>query len=431
MFNVVELIRKKRDGVPLDSHELKFIIDGYLQGTTADYQMSALLMAICIRGMNHREKMTLTELMLHSGEILTWPKHFFTVDKHSTGGVGDKTSLVLAPLVASFGIPVPMIAGRGLGHTGGTLDKLESITGFNVNLTLKEFQKQIESLGCAIIGQTKEICPADKKLYALRDVSGTVESIPLICSSIMSKKLAAGASALILDVKFGSGAFMHDYDTAKELALQLIEIGEAKKVKIRALLTSMNQPLGLFAGNSLEVEECRRILKGEKVRNTYELTIELAAHMIFAGGKASSITEARKLAENNLSNGKAWDLYVKMCEAQGGNADEKFKSAPFVRTLTAKQDGFLQSVDVEHIGWLLVELGAGRHSLADTIDHRAGIETHVFIGDSVTAGQPLATVHAKDEKSALSAIEKLKKCFVLNSEKTHPDTLIREVLTHE
>lgn len=429
MFNVVELIRKKRDGISLDSHELKFIIDGYIHGSTTDYQMSALLMAICIRGMSHREKMTFTELMLHSGEILTWPKNFFPVDKHSTGGVGDKTSLVLAPLVASFDIPVPMIAGRGLGHTGGTLDKLESMTGFNVSLSLKEFQQQIQELGCCIIGQTKEICPADKKLYALRDVTGTVESIPLICGSIMSKKLAEGLSGLVLDVKFGSGAFMKDYEKAKDLALQLAEIGREKKVNVHAVLTSMNQPLGPFAGNSLEVEECRRILKGEKIRGTYELTIELAAHMIFIAKKASSLEEGRSMAATNLANGKAWQLFIKMCSAQGANAEQAFEPAPFIRTLTSKKEGFLQSVDVEAIGWILVDLGAGRRTLIDKIDHRVGIETHVVIGDFVAHDQPIVTVHAKDEKNGLMALEKLKKSFVLGPEKSHADNLISEVFS--
>ena len=429
MYNVVELIRKKRDGISLDSHELKFLIDGYVQGTTTDYQMSALLMAICIRGMNHREKMTFTELMLHSGEVLTWPKGFFPVDKHSTGGVGDKTSLVLAPLVASFGIPVPMVAGRGLGHTGGTLDKLESMKGFTVGLSLKQFQQQIESIGCSIIGQTQEICPADKKLYALRDVTGTVESIPLICGSIMSKKLAEGLSGLVLDVKFGSGAFMKDFGMAKDLALQLAEIGRDKKVNVHALLTSMNQPLGPFAGNSLEVEECRRILKGEKVRGTYDLTVELAAHMIFIGKKSSSLEEARTMAAENLRNGKAWDLYIKLCAAQGGNAEEDFESAPVIRPLTAKKEGYLKSVDVENLGWVLVDLGAGRRTLTDKIDHRVGIETHVVIGDKISQDQPIVSVHAKDEKSALMAIEKLKKSFVMSPEKADPDILIREVCT--
>lgn len=429
MFNVVELIRKKRDGSPLHADELKFLIDGYVNGTTTDYQMSAYLMAVCLRGMNQVEKLTFTDLMLKSGKILSWPAELKPVDKHSTGGVGDKTSLILAPLVASFGIPVPMIAGRGLGHTGGTLDKLESITGFNVSLSLSDFQKQVQNIGCAIIGQTAEICPADKKLYALRDVTGTIDSIPLICGSIMSKKLAEGLAGLILDVKYGSGAFMKGYAQARDLALQLAEIGQNSGMKVRALLTSMNQPLGPFAGNSLEIEECRRILKGEEVRGTYELTVELAAHMIFVGGKSENVFEARKMAMDNLSNGKAWDYFVKMCSTQGANAEQKFEAAPYIKTVEVEEHGYLSSVDVESIGWTLVDLGAGRRILTDKIDHRVGMETHVSIGDEVQKGQPLVTIHARDEATYLTAARKLKKAFVISHEKAHADTLISEVIT--
>lgn len=429
MYNVVELIRKKRDGIPLHADELKFLVEGYTLGTTTDYQMSAFLMAVCFRGMSHEEKMAFTNFMLNSGRILTWPHGFKAVDKHSTGGVGDKTSLVLAPLVASFDIPVPMIAGRGLGHTGGTLDKLESLKGFNVGLSLAEFQKQIQTVGCSIIGQTAEICPADKKLYALRDVTGTVESIPLICGSIMSKKLAEGLAGLILDVKFGSGAFMKSYAQARDLALQLAQIGQEAGLKVHALLTSMNQPLGPFSGNSLEVEECRRILKGEKIRGTYDLTVELAAHMIFVGGKAANPVEARDLAKAHLANGKAWNYFVKMCDAQGADAEQVFEKAPVIKTLLAEDEGYLERVDVERIGWVLVDLGAGRRVLTDKIDHRSGVETHVVIGDSISRGQPIVTVHANSEASATTALAKLKKSFVITSKKTHPDTLISEVFT--
>lgn len=428
MMNAVELIRKKRDGIPLYAAELKFLIDGYVKGTTPDYQMASYLMAVCLRGMNHEEKMTFTDLMLHSGEVLSWPG-LKPVDKHSTGGVGDKTSLVLAPLVASFGIAVPMIAGRGLGHTGGTLDKLESLTGFNVGLSLKEFQQQVKTVGCSIIGQTAEICPADKKLYALRDVTGTVESIPLICGSIMSKKLAEGLCGLVLDVKYGSGAFMKGYPQARDLALQLAGIGQEAGMKVRALLTSMNQPLGPFAGNSLEVEECRRILKGESIRGTYELTIELAAHMIFIGGKSENVFEARKMAQENLSNGKAWDYFVKMCVAQGADPEQKFEAAPKIQPVLAEEDGYLKSVDVENIGWALVDLGAGRRVLTDKIDHRVGIETHVLIGDAVKKGQPIVTIHGRDDDTIALVARKLKKAFVISEEKSHPDTLISEVFT--
>ncbi|MEK7358593.1 MAG: thymidine phosphorylase, partial [Bdellovibrionota bacterium] len=395
-----ELIKKKRNGGVHSFDELKFLVDSYTTGALPDYQMAAWLMSVYFAGMTPAETAAYTEVMLHSGRVLDFSRLGLAVDKHSTGGVGAKTSMILAPLVAAAGVPVPMIAGRGLGHTGGTLDKLESIPGFSVGLTLDQFERQVEKIGVAIIGQTAEICPADKKIYALRDVTATVESYPLICGSIMSKKLAEGIGALVLDVKFGNGAFMKTLGHADELASKLIEIGAAHGKRVAALLTSVNEPLGRFVGNSLEIAECVAIMKGESFgghapnafADTRELTLALAGHMIWLGKKASSANEGVAIARKLLESGHAFAKFEEMCRAQGGRLAE-LPMAKNRAEVLASADGFVSEFDTEKIGYAALALGAGRAKASDQVDPTAGLEIHRKLGDEVRKGERMVTLH--------------------------------------
>jgi pyrimidine-nucleoside phosphorylase len=409
-FLPAELIKKKRNGLTHSKDEIRFMIDGFTGGLIPDYQMSAWLMAVYFSGMNPSETADLTEAMLHSGHVLDFsglgkP----AIDKHSTGGVGDKTSMILAPIVAAAGVPVPMIAGRGLGHTGGTLDKLEAIPGFRIDLSLEEFQKQVAEVGCAIIGQTKEICPADKKIYALRDVTATVESLPLICASIMSKKIAEGIDGLVLDVKHGTGAFMKTAEAAETLADKLMEIGRAHGKKVAALITSMDEPLGRFIGNSLEMGECFAILKNEPYlgrppgdfRDTRELSLELAGMMIWLGGRATSAEDGVRIATETLDSGRAWEMFEKICRIQGGNPDALPVAARKVDIL-CENEGFVAGFDTEKIGLAAIVLGAGRLKTTDLIDPSAGIEVHVKLGDRVKKGDRLFTLYENCAEGAHS-----------------------------
>jgi len=399
-FFAAELIKKKRAGLAHDYAELDFLVNGFVRGEIPEYQMSAWLMSVYFRGMNPSETALLTQLMLESGRQLDFSKLGRpAVDKHSTGGVGDKTSLILAPLVAAAGVPVPMIAGRGLGHTGGTLDKLEAIPGFRIGLSLDEFQRQVAVFGTAMIGQTAEICPADKKIYALRDVTATVESLPLICASIMSKKLAEGISGLVLDVKHGSGAFMKTPEQAEELARKLIEIGSHHRKKVVALLTTMDQPLGCFIGNSVEVGECLAILRGEAYlgrpvedfADTRELTLRLAAEMLNLGGVARSPEEGYQQAVELLESGAAYEKFVEMCRLQGGDLS-RLPEPEVRRTVRASSSGFVGAFDTEKLGLASIALGAGRLKVSDVIDPVAGLEVHKKLGESVNAGDVLFTM---------------------------------------
>ena len=352
------------------------------------------------------------------------------IDKHSTGGVGDKTSLILGPIVAAAGIAVPMISGRGLGHTGGTLDKLESIPGFVARLPEEKFKSMVEKLGLCFMGQTDKICPADKKIYSLRDVTGTIESVPLICASIMSKKLAEGIDALVLDVKFGSGAFMKTLEKAEDLAKRLVDIGTRAGKNTRALLTGMKQPLGKFVGNSLEVSECLAILRGEKeaeFEDTRELSLELAAHMLELGGKAKSILEARALAETLITSGRAMEKFEEVCRAHGGDL-KSLPRPPAQETLTARNSGFLYSYDVEQVGLASLSLGAGRKAASDKIDPVAGIKIHRKIGHSVTRGEPLFTLFAGDSSKFAGAQDRLFKAVSIREEKPAKSALIAKIL---
>jgi len=398
-MRAVDLIRRKRDSGELTREEIEELIAAYSRGDVPDYQMSAWLMAVVLRGMTRPEIAALTEAMLHSGRVLDFSDlSGRKVDKHSTGGVGDKTSLVIAPIVAAGGLKVPMISGRGLGHSGGTLDKLESIPGFNVNLSLADFRRVLETCGCALIGQTAEIAPADKKIYALRDVTGTVESSALICASIMSKKLAEGIDALVLDVKTGSGAFMKKLDDAANLAELLVETGKRMGKKVVALLTDMNQPLGRQAGNAMEVTESIEVLSGAGPADLRDLCLELAAWMFFLGERVKTVEEGKKLSTDLIVSGHAREKFREIVGLQGGDAaviDDPRRLAHARQTLdvTSPADGFIAATQCEQLGTACVVLGGGREKKEDAIDPAVGLEFHKRIGDAVTRGEPLCTLH--------------------------------------
>src|SRR5215472_12784461 len=398
-MRLVDLIRKKRDGQELSVAEIEFIVRGYTAGELPDYQISSWLMAVLLKGMTRAETAALTQAMLHSGEVLAWndlPRK--KVDKHSTGGVGDKTSLILAPIVAAGDLLVPMISGRGLGHTGGTLDKLESIPGFNVNLSAAEMHKVLAACGACMIGQTATIVPADKKMYALRDVTGTVESPALICASIMSKKLAEGIDALVIDVKIGSGAFMKQEASAAHLAQLMVETGERMGKKVVALLTDMDQPLGSAVGNALEVIECVDVLKGGGPDDLKNLTLELSAWMFYLGARTRSVVEARKLSQALIASWAAFKKFAEMVRLQGGDERvlEKTALLPTARnTMDVKSaaGGCVTRMDCEKIGLASLVLGGGRSTKEDVIDPAVGVMVRKKIGDKVAVGETLCTLH--------------------------------------
>ena len=408
-FRAIDVIRKKRDGIEMSRSEIEGLVNAYTKGDIPDYQVSAWLMAVVLKGMTRPETAALTDAMLRSGDVLdlsALPAK--KVDKHSTGGVGDKTSLVLAPLAAAAGLVVPMISGRGLGHTGGTLDKLEAIPGFNVNLPVAEFRRVLEICGCAMIGQTAEIAPADRKLYALRDVTGTVESPYLICASIMSKKLAEGIDALVLDVKTGSGAFMKNEKDAVFLAELMVETGERMGKQVVALITDMDQPLGNMIGNALEVVECMEVLRGGGPQDLRDLCLELAAWMLHLGGVAGSVAEGKKRSAELISSGKALDKFRQMVELQGGDTRviddaKRLPQAQHTMQVKISKSGFVASMQCEQIGTACVILGGGRERKEDSVDPAVGVVLHKKVGDRVTAGESLATVHYNSEAKAVRA----------------------------
>jgi len=419
------VIRRKRDGIELSVEELKGFFTAFAEGRLPEYQMAAFLMATCFRGLTPVELRTLVDLIINSGVRLDFseiegPK----IDKHSTGGVGDKVSLVLAPLVASLGVTVPMMSGRGLGHSGGTVDKLESIPGFNVQPGLDAFRQQLERIGCALITQTDQITPLDKKLYALRDVSGTVESIPLIASSIMSKKIAEGIDGLVLDVKRGNGAFLPELDQSLTLAQTMISIGEMYGKQTVALLTAMDRPLGHAVGNAIEVEESIHVLRGEGPSDLKEVTVALAVEMLLLAGWADA-RQARADLEGALADGRAATKFQQIIEAQGGNpavVDDPalLPQAQVRHVLEAKADGWIEAMDVRAIGDAAVQLGAGRATLDAVIDHSVGFLITAKTGDRIVRGQPIASVFATDESSAALAIEALHAAITVSDETPAP-----------
>jgi pyrimidine-nucleoside phosphorylase len=437
-FRVIDLIRKKRDGGALTAAEIGYLVNGCTQGSIPDYQMAAWLMAVVLRGMTREETAALTHAMLHSGEVLDLS--FLPakkVDKHSTGGVGDKSSLVLAPLVAAGGLYVPMISGRGLGHTGGTLDKLESIPGFRVGLAVPEFHRVLKACGCCMIGQTEMIAPADRKLYALRDVTGTVESPYLICASIMSKKLAEGTDALVLDVKTGSGAFMKKEEDAVFLAELMVETGERMGKQMVALITDMNQPLGRMVGNALEVQECIAILHGGGPADLRDLCLELAAWMLYLGGASKTIAQGKQMSEQIIASGKAFERFRQMVELQGGDISaiddpSRLPSADHRVDVPSPKAGFVTAIACEQVGTACVILGGGRERKEDSVDPAVGIVVHKKIGDKVSAGESMCTIHCHSDAQAARAKTLLLESYqIAAAAPAHKPSLVHRVIHQE
>ena len=433
-MNPVEIIKLKRNNFPLSKLQIEYFIEGYLSGEVTEYQMSAFLMAVYFNDMNEEETFHLTEIMLHSGEtidlsFLDLPK----VDKHSTGGVGDKTSLILAPLVASCGIAVPMISGRGLGHTGGTLDKLESIPGFNVNYSIKDFKKIISEIGVVLIGQTSELAPADKRIYALRDVTATVECIPLITSSIMSKKLAEGADGIVFDVKIGNGANLPDKDKSIELAKKLISTSKKFGKKAIAVLSDMEQPLGNKIGNWLEVEECIEIMNGAIIPDLYKLNNVLSGAMIYLGGKANSISEGEKIAGEKLMDKSAYKKFMEIVRVQNGDEAyikdwANYKRPKFKKDIVADEDGFISEMTAVDFGYSAIELGCGRKKVDDSIDYLSGIILHKKKGNEVRKGDLICELFAENEQKLSSGEKRLKGAVKISKNKTDSVNLIIDIL---
>jgi pyrimidine-nucleoside phosphorylase len=411
-MRAVDIIQAKRDGRALTTAEIRFFVDGVTAGTLPDYQASSLLMAIFLRGMTTEETASLTDAMVHSGVRVDLSDiSGVKVDKHSTGGVGDKTSLILAPLAAACGVPVPMMSGRGLGHTGGTLDKLESIPGFRVNLSLDEMKAALSKTGCAMIGQTAQIAPADKKLYALRDVTGTVESIPLISASIMSKKIAEGIDALVLDVKTGSGAFMKTEADSRLLAESLVAIGNASGVRTEAIITAMETPLGRAVGNALEVVECVEVLKGNGPQDLIDVSVELTARMLVLGRVADDLPAARQQVQRAIASGAGLDRFRQIIEMQSGDPKvvDDYGRLPHVSdrwNVVASRDGFVTALNAELVGRASVVLGAGRDRVEDPVDPAVGVMLIARPGDAVRAGDPVLELHFRDS-ARLEAAKRL------------------------
>ena len=433
-MRAVDIIRKKRDAGELTREEIEFLIRGATDDSVPDYQLAAWLMAVVWRGMSQAELAALTEAMLHSGQVLDLSDvPGVKVDKHSTGGVGDKTSLVIAPIVAAAGLPVPMISGRGLGHTGGTLDKLEAIPGFNVNLSLADFRRVLKECGCALIGQTPEIAPADKKLYSLRDVTATVESPYLICASIMSKKLAEGIDALVLDVKTGDGAFMKKEADAVYLAELMVETGKRMGKKIVALITDMEQPLGRKVGNALEVEECLEMLAGGGPEDLRELCLDLSAWMLTLGGKCKKVSQGREIAAEMISNGRARDKFREIIRLQGGDAgvvDDPGrlpKAKQMAKAFTMKA-GYITAIRCEHVGIASMLLGGGREKKEDSVDPAVGVVLEKKVGDEVKAGSALCTIHFNSEERKGEALAMLGMSFVIGPKKPAARPLVRRII---
>ena len=432
LFNPVDVIITKREKGTLASQDIQRLIEAYTKGEVYDYQMSAFLMASFLNGLDGDETAALTHAMLHSGTVLDLSEiPGIKVDKHSTGGVGDKISLILAPIVASCGVPVPMISGRGLGHSGGTLDKLESIPGFNVILDIPSYRDQLAALGIVMIGQTAEIAPADRKLYALRDVTGTVECIPLIASSIMSKKLAEGIDALVLDVKCGQGAFMKNEEDAIRLAETLIDLGVSFGKSVVAWITAMEQPLGHAVGNWVEVAESIRCLQGESIEDVMQLTYTLASEMIVLGGVAADLDSARLMAIEAVATGRAFEMFVRLVEAQGGDVDavvnpDQSPKATTVHECYAQEEheGFVAALNAYEIGKAALYLGAGRMSKEATVDPTAGIVIEKKVGDSVRKGDLLATLYTSREVDVEWVSQKIGEAYTFSPTSTVQETLL-------
>lgn len=433
-MRAIEIIRKKRDGCELTREEIAFIVHSYTRDEIPDYQVAAFLMAVFFRGMSAAETQALTEEIMRSGEVIDLSDlPGYKVDKHSTGGVGDKTSLVLAPLAAAAGVIVPMISGRGLAHTGGTLDKLESIPGFRVDLSIEEFRNTLRKSGLALAGQTNEITPADRKIYALRDVTATVDSIPLITASIMSKKLAEGIDGLILDVKVGNGAFMKTMDHACNLGETLVNTGQRMGKRVAALITDMNQPLGRCIGNSLEVIEAIETLKGRGPADLTELSVELAAYMLLLAQPSSEFDEARQKIRELIASGAGLEKFREVIELQGGNPGviDFYSELPLARlrrAVGAPRDGCITQINTEQIGRAVMEMGGGRARVDSKIDHGVGIELCAKLGDWVKAGDPLCFIHAQTEEQEQAARLRILQAYCIDDSSPRLEPLVKAVI---
>ena len=429
-MNIIDIIAKKRDGKELETDEINYFITEYTQNRIEDYQAAALIMAIYINGMNYRETKDLTIAMANSGDILDLSElGTNVVDKHSTGGVGDKVTIVLAPLIASLGIPVAKMSGRGLGYTGGTADKIEAIPGYNTGISEREFINNVKNIGISLITQTLNLAPADKKIYALRDTIACTESIPLIASSIMSKKIASGANKIVLDVTCGFGAFMKNINDARELSKTMIEIGNLANREIVCVITNMSEPLGFAIGNCLEIIEAIEFLKGNMPEDLKQVVLELGAYMVKLAGKGENINENKKMLLENIKNGKAYNKFIELVQNQGGDIEyvkdtSKFEKAPIVKELFSNNEGYVEQINAEKIGKLSCNLGAGRKSKKDKIDLSVGIVLNKKIGDFVNRGDKLATIYANNMEKALETEKELLKTYKIGKEKIIENTII-------
>lgn len=433
-MRAIEIIEKVRDRIPCSQEELVFFVNGIADGSIPDYQVAAWAMAVLLNGLTPRETTDLTLAMANSGETIDLSDVVeIAVDKHSTGGVGDKTTLVVEPLVAACGLPVGKMSGRGLGFSGGTLDKLESIPGYRTDLSKEEFIHQLKTLGIVLTGQTGDLAPADGKLYALRDVTGTVQSIPLIASSVMSKKIAAGAQAIVLDVKVGHGAFMKNIQEARELSRLMVDIGKLSGRKVAALLSDMNQPLGVAVGNALEVKEAIDTLHGSGPADFLEHCLVVASHLLTLGGKAENLDEARSIAQKKLSDGSAWEMFRKLITAQGGDVSyvdqpEKLPVAPIIEMVYATADGNIAEINARVVGETSVIMGAGRAKKGDKIDFAVGFRILHKVGDTVNKGDPLFEIHARTPESMKYAKEEILSAFSWSTEPVQPLPLFYDVI---
>ena len=434
-MRMYDLILKKRQGNTLTKEEIQWMIREYTDGKIPDYQMSAMMMAVCFQGLDKEETYELTMAMAQSGEMLDLSGiEGVKVDKHSTGGVGDKTSLALTPIVASLGIPVAKMSGRGLGHTGGTIDKLESIPGFSTQLTDEQFEEQVNTIGVSIMGQTKDLAPADKLLYALRDVTATVDQISLIASSIMSKKLAAGADAILLDVKTGSGAFMKEESEAVKLAQEMVDIGKSAGRKMTAVITNMDEPLGMAVGNILEVKEAIDTLKGNGPKDFTELVETLASHMLILGGIAEKFDEALSMVRGAVRDGKALDKFKQFVSAQGGDTryidhPELFEQAHIIEEIRSEQDGFVERINAQEIGICSLILGGGRETKDSQIDPAVGLVFSKKVADPAKKGDLLATIYGNDEEKVKQAVKHFKENFHIAKDQPEKPQMIKQVLS--
>ncbi len=429
-MNIVQIIEKKKNNLSLNNDEIKYFIDNYTNSTIPDYQASALLMAICINGMNSQETIALTKSMMETGEVISYDLNKTVVDKHSTGGVGDKTSLVLVPLLASLGFAVSKMSGRGLGYTGGTIDKLSAIEGFDSNISEEKLAKQVNSIGCAIVAQTNQFVPGDKKIYALRDVTATVESLPLIASSIMSKKLALGSDIIILDVKYGKGAFMHSFEDAKALAKQMCDIGNGLNKKTIACISSMNQPLGITVGNSLEVKEAVDTLVGQTTGELRELCVDLACQFLICDDPIIDLAKAKEMVEAKIDDKSAYNLFSQMVQMQGARACalDNLPKSKYTHKLKANKSGYLETLDARLIGDSAILIGGGRVEKEDEIDLAVGFEIHKKVGDSVVVGDLLITIHYNQENKLSEVISKLEQAYSVSEEIIEKEALIEDII---